>query len=32
MLPQTGAYINSYDGKTKCMYFLIKTQEIIKKL
>ena len=30
MLPQTGAYINSYDGKTKCMYFLIKHKKVLK--
>ena len=23
MLPKTSLYVKSYDGKTKCMYFLI---------
>ena len=30
MLPQTGAYINGYDGKTKCMYFLIKHEKLLQ--
>ena len=31
MLPQTSAYLKSYDGQTKWMYFLIEDDEILEK-
>ena len=31
MLPKTSAYIKSYDGQTKWMYFLIEDDGLIKK-
>ena len=30
-LPKTSAYVKSYDGQTKCMYFLIKDDDILEK-
>ena len=29
MLPKTSTYVNSYDGKTKWMYFLTENDDII---
>ena len=31
MLPKTSAYVNSYDGQTKLMYFLIEDDDLLKK-
>ena len=31
MLPKTSAYVKSYDGQTKWMYFLIKDCELLEK-
>ena len=31
MLPKTSAYIKSYDGQTKWMYFLIEDDYLLKK-
>ena len=31
MLPKTSAYVKSYDGKTKWMYFLIKDDGLLEK-
>ena len=31
MLPKTRAYIKSYDGQTKWMYFLIKDDDLLEK-
>ena len=31
MLPKTSLYVKSYDGKTKCMYFLINNDLSKKK-
>ena len=31
MLPKTSAYVKSYDGGTKWMYFLIEDEELLKK-
>ena len=31
MLPKTSAYIRSYDGQTKWMYFLIENDDLLKK-
>ena len=31
MLPKTSAYVKNYDGLTKCMYFLIKGDDLLKK-
>ena len=31
MLPKTSAYVKSYDGQTKCMYFLIEHDDILEK-
>ena len=31
MLPKTSAYVKSYDGKTKGMYFLIEDDELLEK-
>ena len=31
MLPKTSAYVKSYDGQTKWMYFLIKDDEFLEK-
>ena len=30
ILPKTSAYIKSYDGQTKCMYFLIEGDKLLK--
>ena len=32
MLPKTSAYVKSYDGQTKWMYFLIKDADIFRKI
>ena len=31
MFPKTGAYVKSYDGQTKWMYFLIKDGGLLEK-
>ena len=31
MLPKTSAYVKSYDGQTKCMYFLIEDADLWEK-
>ena len=31
MLPKTSAYVQSYDGKTKWMYFLIEDDDLLEK-
>ena len=31
MLPKTRAYVKSYDGQTKWMYFLTEDDEILEK-
>ena len=31
MLPKTSAYVKSYDGQTKWMYFLIEDHELLEK-
>ena len=31
MLPKTRAYVKSYDGKTKWMYFLIENDDLLGK-
>ena len=31
MLPRTSAYIKSYDGQTKWMYFLIEDDDCLEK-
>ena len=31
MLPKTSAFIKSYDGKTKRMYFLIEDDDLLEK-
>ena len=31
MLPQTSAYVKSYDDETKCMSFFIKDNELLEK-
>ena len=31
MLPKTSAYVKSYDGQTKWMYFLIEDYELLEK-
>ena len=31
MLPKTSAYVKSYDGQTKSMYFLIEDDSILRK-
>ena len=31
MLPKTSAYVKSYDGKTKWMYFLIENEDLLEK-
>ena len=31
MLPKISTYINSYDGQTKCMYFLIGDDGLLEK-
>ena len=31
MLPKTSAYVKSYDGKTKWMYFLIEDDGLLEK-
>ena len=31
MLSETNAYIKSYDGQTKWMYFLIEDEDLLKK-
>ena len=28
MLPKTSTYVKSYDGQTKCMYFLIEDDDL----
>ena len=30
MLPKTSAYVKSYDGQTKWMYFLIEDDDVTK--
>ena len=30
-LPKTNAYVKSYDGQTKWMYFLIGNDELLEK-
>ena len=30
MLPKTSAYVKSYDGQTKWMYFLIEDDDLLK--
>ena len=31
MLPKTSAYVKSYDGQTKWIYFLIEDDDLLKK-
>ena len=31
MLPKTSTYVKSYDGETKCMIFLIRDYNLMKK-
>ena len=31
MIPKTSAYLKSYDGQTKWMYFLIENDDLLKK-
>ena len=31
MLPKTSAYVKSYDGETKWMYFFIEDDDLLKK-
>ena len=31
MLPKTSAYIKSYDGQTKWVYFLMKNDDLLEK-
>ena len=31
MLPKTNAYVKSYDGQTKWMYFLIEDDYLLEK-
>ena len=31
MLPKTSTYVKSYDGQTKCMYFLIEDDYLLEK-
>ena len=31
MLPKTSAYVKSYDGQTKWLYFLIEDNELLEK-
>ena len=31
MLPKTNAYVKSYDGQTKWMYFLTKNDDLLEK-
>ena len=31
MLSKTSAYLKSYDGETKCMWFMIEDNELLKK-
>ena len=31
MLPKTSAYVKSYDGQTKWMYFLIEDDDLLEK-
>ena len=31
MLPKISAYVNSYDGQTKWMYFLIENDNLLEK-
>ena len=31
MLPKTSAYVISYDGQTKLMYFLIEDDDLLEK-
>ena len=31
MLPKTSAYVKSYDGQTKWIYFLIKDNKLLEK-
>ena len=31
MLPKTSAYVKSYDGQTKWMYFLIEGDDLLEK-
>ena len=32
MLPETSAYVKSYDGQTKWMYFLIEDDDLLEKI
>ena len=31
MLPKASAYVKSYDGQTKWMYFLIENDDLVEK-
>ena len=31
ILPKTSAYVKSYDGRTKCVYFLIENGDLLEK-
>ena len=31
MIPKTSAYLKSYDGQTKWMYFLIEDDDLLEK-
>ena len=31
MLPKTSTYLKSYNGQTKCVYFLIQDDELFEK-
>ena len=31
MLSKTSAYLKSYNGETKCMWFMIEDNELLKK-
>ena len=32
MLPKTSAYVKSYAGQTKCMFFLIENGDLLEKI
>ena len=31
MLPNSSTYVKSYDGQTKCIYFLIENDDLLEK-
>ena len=32
MLPKTTAYVKSYDGQTKWMYFLVEDNDLLERI